>query len=195
MFIQKFFFILIVTISILSFSINAEDVFKVGKIETISGEKISGFINVPPGEDSGELDIPVTVINGSKEGPVLALFAGVHGYEYPPVIAMMRLIKELNPKLIAGKIIIVHVANIPSFPKNMISPFVPTSTSMVPTGVSSSSAAIAALTVSAPIKPVIKGRVRTSALGLKRNPMLWARNRFSSTNWGSYGYTPIDDGL
>ena len=120
MLINKLFYILIVAILIFSFSINAEDIFKVGKIETRSGEKISGFINVPSGKDSDELDIPVTVINGLKEGPVLALFAGVHGYEYPPVIAMMRLIKELDPKKIAGKIIIVHVANIPSFLKRTI---------------------------------------------------------------------------
>ena len=120
MFTQKSFLVIIILVSIFSFSIHAETIFKVGNIETKSGEKISGYITVPPGEDSGELDIPVTVINGSKEGPVLALFAGVHGYEYPPVIAMMRLIKELDPKEISGKIIIVHIANIPSFMKRTI---------------------------------------------------------------------------
>jgi len=105
---------------ILSTMLIGQNEFKVGEISTQPGEKISGYINVPPGEDSEEVKVPVTVINGKKDGPVLALFAGVHGYEYPPVLAMMRLIKELDPKDISGKIIIVHVANVPSFLKRTI---------------------------------------------------------------------------
>ena len=65
--------------------------FTVGEIETIPGQKKSGYIIVPAGKDCGEVKIPVTVINGSKTGPVLALVAGVHGYEYPPVLAMTRM--------------------------------------------------------------------------------------------------------
>jgi len=44
----------------------------------------------------------------------------VHGYEYPPVLAMTRLAKSLDPADISGKVIIVHVANIPSFIKRTI---------------------------------------------------------------------------
>jgi predicted deacylase len=55
--------------------------------------------------------IPITVIKGSKPGPVLALTAGIHGYEYPPILALQR----LQVKKLAGTLIIVHVANMPSF--------------------------------------------------------------------------------
>ena len=61
--------------------------------------------------DLGFTTIPITVIKGSKPGPVLALTAGIHGYEYPPILALQRLqIKKLE-----GTLIIVHVANVPSF--------------------------------------------------------------------------------
>ncbi len=53
----------------------------VGTIEAGPGEKVSGIIEVPKGIDQGTI-IPVTVINGSKPGPVLALIAGMHGTEY-----------------------------------------------------------------------------------------------------------------
>jgi predicted deacylase len=105
---------------ILFSTLAGKNVFEVGDISTQPGEKVSGYVIVPPGEDSEEIKVPLTVINGTKDGPVLALFAGVHGYEYPPVIAMMRLAKKLDPAKISGKIIIVHVANVPSFFKRTI---------------------------------------------------------------------------
>jgi uncharacterized protein len=61
--------------------------------------------------DLGFTTIPISVIKGSKPGPVLALTAGIHGYEYPPILALQR----LQIKKLAGTLIIVHVANLPSF--------------------------------------------------------------------------------
>jgi uncharacterized protein len=61
--------------------------------------------------DLGFTKIPITVYKGSKPGPVLALTAGIHGYEYPPILALQR----LQIKKLAGTLIVVHVANMPSF--------------------------------------------------------------------------------
>ncbi|HVO97040.1 MAG TPA: succinylglutamate desuccinylase/aspartoacylase family protein [Bryobacteraceae bacterium] len=61
--------------------------------------------------DLGFTTIPITVMKGAKPGPTLALTAGVHGYEYPPILALQR----LDVKLRAGTLILVHVANMPSF--------------------------------------------------------------------------------
>jgi len=61
--------------------------------------------------DLGFTTIPISVYKGSKPGPVLALTAGIHGYEYPPILALQR----LQIKKLAGTLIVVHVANIPSF--------------------------------------------------------------------------------
>ncbi|MFC1724062.1 succinylglutamate desuccinylase/aspartoacylase family protein [candidate division KSB1 bacterium] len=110
-------FILIFTFSV---SLFAQGTFKVGEVSVKSGEKKSGYIIVPAGSDGDEVQIPITVINGAKSGPVLALVAAVHGYEYPPVLALQRLIKLLDPAEISGKVILVHVANIPSFLKRTV---------------------------------------------------------------------------
>jgi hypothetical protein len=61
--------------------------------------------------DLGFTTIPVTVIESRKPGPTLALTAGIHGYEYPPILALQK----LKPRLDAGRLIMVHVANMPSF--------------------------------------------------------------------------------
>ena len=58
------------------------DDFTVGEITVPRGERVSGFINVPEGMDEGTT-IPVTIVNGASDGPVIALIAGIHGYEYP----------------------------------------------------------------------------------------------------------------
>ncbi len=89
-------------------------VFTVGPIEAKQGEKVSGYITIPEGVDDGTT-IPVTVIHGNRTGPILALIAGVHGYEYPPVTALQNVRHDLDPQDLTGTVIIVHVANMPSF--------------------------------------------------------------------------------
>jgi predicted deacylase len=61
------------------------------------------------------VSIPVTTVTGPKPGPVLALVAGNHGYEYPPILALQKLRTKIDPGRLAGTIVMVHVANMPSF--------------------------------------------------------------------------------
>lgn len=63
--------------------------------------------------------IPITVFCGIEDGPVLGITAGVHGYEYPPILAGQRLIKSINPKTLKGVVILVQIANLESF-KNRV---------------------------------------------------------------------------
>ena len=63
------------------------EVFKVGPIAAARGQASSGFLEIPAGVDAAT-QVPITVIHGAKEGPVLALVAGTHGYEYSPVLAL-----------------------------------------------------------------------------------------------------------
>jgi hypothetical protein len=88
--------------------------FTLGTITAKPGEKVSGFLVVPAGVDAGTR-IPVTLVHGARPGPVLALIAGTHGYEYAPILALQRLRDELDPKQVSGTVILVHVANLPSF--------------------------------------------------------------------------------
>lgn len=74
----------------------------------------SRIISVPAGIDPGT-EIPVTTIRGAQPGPVLALIAGNHGYEYPPILALQKLPAQIDPAKLRGAVIMVHVANMPSF--------------------------------------------------------------------------------
>ena len=57
----------------------------------------------------------MSVIHGAKPGPVLALVAGVHGQEYTPILALQNLLGSIDPATLTGTVIMVHVANMPSY--------------------------------------------------------------------------------
>src|SRR5438105_1700430 len=74
----------------------------------------SRIIEIPAAADAGT-QIPVTTVYGARPGPVLALIAGNHGYEYPPILALQEFRALVDPSRISGTIVMVHVANMPSF--------------------------------------------------------------------------------
>lgn len=104
-----------VLVLIVSSAAQAQTSFTVGPITTAPGTMASGTLQVParPGDEG--TTIPVTVIHGAKPGPVLALTAGVHGQEYAPILALQRMRGTIDPKALAGTVIMVHVANMPSY--------------------------------------------------------------------------------
>lgn len=86
----------------------------VGAVTARPGEKVSGWLEVPDGVDQGTR-LPITIVNGKKPGPVLALVAGTHGYEYAAIIALQRLLPRLDPGTLSGSLILVHMASPPTF--------------------------------------------------------------------------------
>ena len=79
----------------------------------------SGYLTVLDKEDPGCF-IPVTVINGTKKGKTLALVAGVHGYEYPPILSLYRIKQMIDPESLSGTLVLVHIANLPGFQKRIV---------------------------------------------------------------------------
>ncbi|MDF7815822.1 M14 family metallopeptidase [Hymenobacter sp. YC55] len=77
------------------------------------GNKVSTLLHVTAGQDSTV--VPVTVFHGRRPGPVLGIIAGVHGYEYPPILAAQQLAREINPAELRGTVLLVHLANVPGF--------------------------------------------------------------------------------
>lgn len=96
------------------FSAEDNGPFTIGTITAEAGEIRSGYLHVPTKSDPG-CEIPVTIINGAKKGKVLALVAGVHGYEYPPILALYRLKQKIDPTSLSGTLILTYVANPPGF--------------------------------------------------------------------------------
>lgn len=83
--------------------------------ETIApGNRKDFRIAVPAGGD-GATFIPLSVIHGAEPGPVLAVVAGVHGFEFASILAAERLAERVNAARLAGTLILVRVANIPGF--------------------------------------------------------------------------------
>lgn len=87
---------------------------KVGTVSVARGQKATGTLDVPAGVDAATR-IPVAVIHGARPGPVLALVAGAHGTEYASIVALERMIDQLEPARIAGTVIIVPLVNLASF--------------------------------------------------------------------------------
>ncbi|SHG28361.1 succinylglutamate desuccinylase/aspartoacylase family protein [Flagellimonas flava] len=59
--------------------------------------------------------LPVSVLKGASEGPVFTMVAGVHGYEYPPIMAVQELLREIDLQELKGTLIVVPIANTASF--------------------------------------------------------------------------------
>ena len=102
------------TLLAISCSAHARDLTHVGLLVAKPGAAVSGYLDVPAADDSGAR-IPVSLVRGASEGPVLALVAGVHGYEYPGISALQRLRQSIDPRDLHGTLILVHIANPPSF--------------------------------------------------------------------------------
>jgi hypothetical protein len=97
---------------------HAQAPLTVGAVTARPGEAVTGWIEVPAGADAAAdpaTRIPITVINGARPGAVLALVAGTHGYEYTSIIALQRVALRLDPAVMNGAVILVHMANPPSF--------------------------------------------------------------------------------
>lgn len=61
------------------------------------------------------LGIPLIVVKGAKEGPVLGLTAAVHGDELNGIPVIQRFIKELKTSELRGTVVGVPVMNLPAF--------------------------------------------------------------------------------
>jgi len=82
-------------------------------IDLQPGSTSEQILTVGSGADTTEL--PVKVIKGKADGPVFSIIAGIHGYEYPPIMAVQQIMAEIDPGKLKGTLIIVPVANTAAF--------------------------------------------------------------------------------
>ena len=83
-------------------------------VNAAPGTKSSGNLTIPARADSGTI-VPFSIIRGATAGPTLALIGGTHGSEVAPIVALQRVRADVNAAELKGTLIIVHVANMPSF--------------------------------------------------------------------------------
>ncbi|GAB3974574.1 hypothetical protein GCM10029978_056540 [Actinoallomurus acanthiterrae] len=70
--------------------------------------------SVPADLGTTIVEIPVTLVNGARPGPTVAITAGVHGGEFIGVDAATRLCSLLEPAEVRGRLAICPVANPPT---------------------------------------------------------------------------------
>jgi predicted deacylase len=87
------------------------DVFEIGSLRVKRGER--GFTRLPVTSLllGAELSIPLHVIHGAQEGPVLGLISGIHGPEHFVIRILREVILKLNPEEMAGTVLAIPVAN------------------------------------------------------------------------------------
>ncbi|MEQ8302986.1 MAG: M14 family metallopeptidase [Cyclobacteriaceae bacterium] len=65
--------------------------------------------------DGNSIGLPISIIKGKSEGPVFTIVAGVHGFEYPPIVATQALMKEIDQEQLKGTLVVIPIASLASF--------------------------------------------------------------------------------
>jgi predicted deacylase len=92
------------------------DPVRVGTAVVPRGATAYGELKVPAGADAA-VTLTVAVVNGARPGPVVAMIAGSHGTEYTSIVALTRLAGRIDPRTLAGTVIIAPLLNVAAFEK------------------------------------------------------------------------------
>jgi uncharacterized protein len=89
-------------------------ILNVGPVEAASGSSASGLVTIGELADGTmPVQIPVIIVNGRDDGPVVYLHAGSHGQETPYAVETFRRLRAgLDASALKGAIIAVPVANL-----------------------------------------------------------------------------------
>jgi predicted deacylase len=103
----------------------AKEPFAIAGRSVAPGERADVDIEVPAGASDPKTYVPVTVFHGTADGPVLALTAGVHGYEYPPILAAQRLLGRIDAGQLRGTVLLVRLSHVEAFEQRVpyVNPF------------------------------------------------------------------------
>ncbi len=84
----------------------------IGTARAASGTRAHGVIPIGNRAGGGPIDIPLIVINGADDGPVLWIDGAIHGDEHEGPIAVFRLTEQIDPKQLRGAVVGVPVVNV-----------------------------------------------------------------------------------
>jgi predicted deacylase len=88
---------------------------KISGTEVPAGETREIYLKVSESYLSGAIQIPVTVIRGTKPGPTAFVTGAVHGDEINGADIVRRLIFDVSHENLCGTLIAIPVVNIPGF--------------------------------------------------------------------------------
>ena len=87
---------------------------KVQDLQAPKGTRKQGYLKISE-KPAGPHRIPLTLVNGSGDGPTLVINGGEHGSEYHGPAAALTVMKELDPEEVNGRVIIAPMVNTLAF--------------------------------------------------------------------------------
>jgi len=87
----------------------------VGSIRCDAGRKAAGYIDAVHRLDGTAFRIPVLIVAGTADGPVLLVDGGIHGDEHEGPLAIAAIARELDPNHMRGIFLGVPVMNVGAF--------------------------------------------------------------------------------
>lgn len=96
-------------------NMNPKDQLCIGGVCVARGHKLSFDLPVTNLSTHTQLTMPIQVMSGAKEGPVLFVSAAIHGDEINGVEIIYRLLKQLDVKDLTGTLIAVPIVNVHGF--------------------------------------------------------------------------------
>ena len=88
---------------------------KIRHIEAGPGEKAFGYLESSTTLSGIPIHIPVNIVRGVEDGPVLLVNSALHGREAIGTFALGKILRELDPKALKGTLIAVPVTNTSGF--------------------------------------------------------------------------------
>lgn len=86
----------------------------IGTVTAFPGEKASGSLPIGK-KPASAYSIPLTIINGKEDGPIVTIISGQHGTEYVGIGAAIEIIRRVDPMVLSGAIFVVPVVNVAGF--------------------------------------------------------------------------------
>jgi hypothetical protein len=83
----------------------------IANISAAPGEIAKGFWEVAEAYDNSAIEIPIAIVNGKKEGPVVWIQNAVHGDEYVGIGAIHEFMRSVNPEILAGAVVVLPWIN------------------------------------------------------------------------------------
>ena len=91
---------------------------QVGSLKAEAGQKVYGVAEFALA--GAPYRLPMWLVNGTADGPTLAVTAGVHPAEYASIAGALHVGQTLEPQGLSGRVIVVPVMNLPAFTSRSI---------------------------------------------------------------------------
>ena len=88
---------------------------RIGSLAAEPGSKVFGRLTATETHGRFPVEIPFHIVRGATDGPTLLVHAGFSGLEIEPAMVLPSIVKELDPALMRGNLLMVPLLNTSGF--------------------------------------------------------------------------------